>query len=49
VVVDTEDDPDRPGEKRLGFSAVEGFQPPSTIELAGVGEANGDADTPSTD
>jgi len=49
VVVDTEDDPDRPGEKRLGFSAVEGFQPPSTIELAGVGEANGDTDTPSTD
>ena len=49
VVVDTEDDPDRPGEKRLGFSAVEGFQPPSTIELAGVGEASGDTDTPSTD
>ena len=49
VVVDAEDDPDRPGEKRLGFSAVEGFQPPSTIELAGVGEANGDTDTPNAD
>jgi ATP-dependent Clp protease ATP-binding subunit ClpC len=49
VVVDVEDDPDRPGEQRLGFSAVEGFQPPSTIELAGVGEANGDTDTPNAD
>ncbi|NBU56095.1 MAG: ATP-dependent Clp protease ATP-binding subunit [Acidimicrobiia bacterium] len=28
IVVDTEDDPDRPGEMRLGFKAVEGFQPP---------------------
>ena len=49
IVVDTEDDPDRPGELRLGFKAVEGFQPPSTIELAGVGEAAGDADTPNND
>ena len=49
IVVDTEDDPDRPGEMRLGFKAVEGFQPPSTIELAGVGEGSGDADTPSND
>ncbi|MEN9804099.1 MAG: hypothetical protein RIS41_946 [Actinomycetota bacterium] len=49
IVVDTEDDPDRPGELRLGFKAVEGFQPPSTIELAGVGEATGDADTPNND
>jgi len=38
VVVDTEDDPERPGEKRLGFSAIEGFQP--DIELAGVGEGD---------
>ncbi|MEY3680213.1 MAG: hypothetical protein RL547_825 [Actinomycetota bacterium] len=49
IVVDTEDDPDRPGELRLGFKAVEGFQPPSTIELAGVGEGNGDGETPSVD
>ncbi|MFZ9853053.1 MAG: ATP-dependent Clp protease ATP-binding subunit [Ilumatobacteraceae bacterium] len=49
IVVDTEEDPDRPGEMRLGFKAVEGFQPPSTIELAGVGEGSGDADTPSND
>ncbi len=49
IVVDTEDDPDRPGEKRLGFTAVEGFQPPSTIELAGVGEGNGEGDAPSND
>ncbi len=37
IVVDVEDDPDRPGEKRLTFSTVEGFQPPSAIELAGTG------------
>ena len=49
IVVDTEDDPDRPGELRLGFKAVEGFQPPSTIELAGVGETTGDADAPNND
>ena len=49
IVVDTEDDPERPGEMRLGFKAVEGFQPPSTIELAGVGEASGDVDTPTND
>ena len=49
IVVDTEDDPDRPGELRLGFKAVEGFQPPSTIELAGVGETTGDTDTPAND
>ena len=40
IVVDTEDDPDRPGEKRLGFRSVEGFKPPSVVELAGVGEGN---------
>ncbi|MDA0371200.1 MAG: ATP-dependent Clp protease ATP-binding subunit [Actinomycetota bacterium] len=49
IVVDTEDDPERPGEQRLGFKAVEGFQPPSTIELAGVGEGNGETDTPAND
>jgi ATP-dependent Clp protease ATP-binding subunit ClpC len=49
IVVDTEDDPDRPGEQRLGFSAVEGFKPPAGVDLAGVGETNGDADTAGTD
>jgi len=49
IVVDTEDDPERPGEQRLGFKAVEGFQPPSTIELAGVGEGNGETDAPAND
>jgi ATP-dependent Clp protease ATP-binding subunit ClpC len=34
IVVDTEDDPERPGDKRLNFRAVEGFQPPTTVELA---------------
>ena len=37
VVVDTEDDPERPGEQRIAFRAVEGFQPPSTVELAATG------------
>ena len=37
IVVDTEDDPDRPGEQRLSFRAVEGFRPPSTVELAATG------------
>jgi ATP-dependent Clp protease ATP-binding subunit ClpC len=37
IVVDTEDDPDRPGDQRLTFRGVEGFQPPSTVELAASG------------
>jgi ATP-dependent Clp protease ATP-binding subunit ClpC len=38
IVVDTEDDPDRPDEQRIAFRSVEGFLPPPTIELAGAGE-----------
>ena len=34
IVVDTEDDPERPGESKLSFHAVEGFQPPAAVELA---------------
>jgi len=49
IVVDTEDDPERPGEQRLGFSAVEGFKPPAGVDLAGVADTNGDADTAGTD
>jgi ATP-dependent Clp protease ATP-binding subunit ClpC len=37
IVVDTEDDPDRPGEQRITFHAVEGLIPPD-IELAGAGD-----------
>ncbi len=37
IVVDTEDDPDRPGEQRIKFSSVEGFVPPSAVELATTG------------
>ena len=44
IVVDTEDDPDRPGEKRLGFRSVEGFQPPASVELAGVGDGSPESD-----
>ncbi len=35
IVVDTEDDPDRPNEKRVVFRAIEGFEPPP-MELAGA-------------
>ncbi|HYN31845.1 MAG TPA: AAA family ATPase, partial [Ilumatobacteraceae bacterium] len=34
IVVDTEDDPDNPGKQRFTFTAVEGFVPPSSVELA---------------
>jgi ATP-dependent Clp protease ATP-binding subunit ClpC len=37
IVVDTEEDPDRPGEQRIKFSSVEGFVPPSAVELATTG------------
>jgi ATP-dependent Clp protease ATP-binding subunit ClpC len=40
IVVDVEDDPDRPGEQRLAFTAVEGFQPPAVVELAATGVAD---------
>jgi hypothetical protein len=29
----------------LGFRSVEGFKPPSAVELAGVGEGSPDSDT----
>ncbi|MEY2975693.1 MAG: hypothetical protein RIR49_2113 [Actinomycetota bacterium] len=34
IVVDVADDPDRPGSKHFTFHAVEGFVPPSSVELA---------------
>ncbi|MBM3639542.1 MAG: ATP-dependent Clp protease ATP-binding subunit [Actinobacteria bacterium] len=37
IVVDCEDNPEEPGTQHLVFRAVEGFQPPSSIELAGDG------------
>jgi ATP-dependent Clp protease ATP-binding subunit ClpC len=37
IVVDTEDDPDKPGEKRLKFSSVEGYLSPVVVELAATG------------
>ena len=37
IVVDTEDDPDRPGDKKLSFRGVEGFKPPPSVELAATG------------
>ena len=38
VVVDVEDDPDSPGDKRIVFRSVEGFSPPP-MELAEAGDA----------
>jgi ATP-dependent Clp protease ATP-binding subunit ClpC len=43
IVVDTEDDPDKPGEQRIKFSSVEGFVPPAAVELATT--STGDAET----
>ena len=40
IVVDTEDDPDKPGDKRLTFTAVEGLVPPAAVELAGAGDSS---------
>jgi len=37
IVVDVEDDPDKPGEQRIVFRAIEGVRAPSTAELAGAG------------
>jgi ATP-dependent Clp protease ATP-binding subunit ClpC len=34
IVVDVEPDPDREGRQRFSFTAVEGFVPPSAVELA---------------
>jgi ATP-dependent Clp protease ATP-binding subunit ClpC len=34
IVVDTEPDPDNEGKQRFTFTAVEGFVPPSSVELA---------------
>ena len=38
VVVDVEDDPESPGDKRIVFRSVEGFSPPP-MELAEAGDA----------
>ncbi len=49
IVVDTEDDPERPGELRLSFHSVEGFQPPAAVELAATGADGTDTPAPSGD
>ena len=38
IVVDTEEDPENAGERRMTFKAVEGFKSPAAIELAGAGD-----------
>jgi ATP-dependent Clp protease ATP-binding subunit ClpC len=54
IVVDVEPDPDREGRQRFTFNAVEGFIPPSSVELATtttasepVNEGPGDLPPPS--
>jgi ATP-dependent Clp protease ATP-binding subunit ClpC len=34
IMVDTEPNPDKPGEKQISFAAIEGFEPPPVEELA---------------
>ncbi|MCC6226406.1 MAG: ATP-dependent Clp protease ATP-binding subunit [Microthrixaceae bacterium] len=45
VLVDVGDDPEKPGEQQIVFSATEGFTPPATpeAELAGTGTVTGPA------
>ena len=40
IVVDTEPDPDNEGKQRFTFTAVEGFVPPSSVELATTATEN---------
>jgi len=49
IVVDTEDDPDRPGQLRLTFRAVDGFQSPAGVELAGTPTGEADLGVPPVD
>jgi ATP-dependent Clp protease ATP-binding subunit ClpC len=47
IVVDTELDPDNEGQQRIAFSAVEGFVPPASVELATTSTAPEIAPAPS--
>ncbi|MDA3009223.1 MAG: ATP-dependent Clp protease ATP-binding subunit [Actinomycetota bacterium] len=49
IVVDVEDDPDREGSRRFSFSSVEGFVPPSAVELATTASGEGETDPPPVD
>src|SRR5262245_56117428 len=53
IVVDTEPDPDNEGQQRITFSAVEGFVPPASVELATTSTAPeiapGPTDEPASD
>jgi ATP-dependent Clp protease ATP-binding subunit ClpC len=40
IVVDAEDDPENEGKKRFTFTAVEGFVPPASVELATTATEN---------
>ncbi len=49
IVVDVEDDPDRPGDQRIVFRAIEGIRAPSTAELAAAGTGESGAEPASGD
>jgi len=49
IVVDVEDDPDKPGDQRFVFRAIEGVRAPSTVELAGAGAADSGSEPASSD
>ena len=44
IVVDVEDDPDKPGEQRITFRAIEAIRAPSAVELAGAGAGEAGAE-----
>jgi ATP-dependent Clp protease ATP-binding subunit ClpC len=46
IVVDVEDDPDRPRSRRFAFSAVEGFVPPAAVEMATTTVTDDPPETP---
>jgi ATP-dependent Clp protease ATP-binding subunit ClpC len=46
IVVDVEDDPDNEGKKRFTFTAVEGFVPPASVELATTATSDDTPDAP---
>jgi ATP-dependent Clp protease ATP-binding subunit ClpC len=47
IVVDVEPDPEREGKQRFTFNAVEGFVPPSAVELATTATNDDSAEPPS--
>ncbi|MEM9522167.1 MAG: ATP-dependent Clp protease ATP-binding subunit [Actinomycetota bacterium] len=49
IVVDTEDDPEREGKQRFTFTSVEGFVPPSAVELEVTAAGEGGTPEPGSE